>query len=216
MSRFVHEFLAPRYDLERVSKDDGRWYVLPNGKHVRSVTTILDKLNKKDLDRWRERVGIEEATQVSTQAKTRGTAVHELCEKYLLNEENIQKGAMPFNYMTFLNIKKILDKNVKKIYGIEYRLFSEELNCAGTTDLICCWNNSNTVVDFKTSKYQKKEENIRGYFLQSSCYALMAEALYGIKIPNITIIIAVDHEEPVIFEKSKDEFLDDVYEIFKT
>lgn len=215
MSRFVHEFL-PRFEIERITKEDGRWYILPSGKHVRSVTSILDQLKRKSLDRWRERVGIEEANKISTQAKIRGTSVHELCEKYLLNVDDYAEDSMPFNYMSFLGIKPVLDKNVKKVFGIEYRVFSEELNAAGTTDLICCWNNSTSIVDFKTSKYIKKEENIRHYFLQSSCYALMAEALYDIRIPKIVIVMAVDHEQqPLVFEKSKDEYLDEVYDIFK-
>lgn len=211
---FVHEFLSPQYDLERVALPEGRHYKLPSGKLVPSVTTILSKLNSKKLDDWRDRVGEDEANKISTQAKLRGTAVHELCEKYLMNETNIHKGAMPFNYSEFKKIRPLLDKNVGIIYGVEYRLFSEEMEAAGTSDLICKWNGQNAIVDFKTSKYEKKEKDISHYFIQAACYALMVEELYGIEVPRIVIIMTVDHEDPIVFEKEKSDYVHQVRMIF--
>lgn len=211
---FVHDLLSPQYDLERVALPEGRHYKLPSGKLVPSVTTVLSRINSKKLDRWRDRIGEDEANKISTQAKLRGTAVHELCEKYLMNETDIHKGSMPFNYSEFKKIRPILDENVGTIYGIEYRLFSEELEAAGTSDLICQWNGINAVVDFKTSKYEKKEKDIPHYFIQAACYALMAEELYSIQIPKVVIIMTVDHHDPVVFEKDKSDYVHQVKMLF--
>lgn len=211
---FVHRFFSPQYDLERVAMPDGRYYRLPSGKLVPSVTTVLSKLDSKKLDRWRERVGEEEANKISAQARTRGTAVHELCERYLLNEDIDPSSAMPFNFSEFKKLRPILKEHVGLIYGIEYRLFSEELNAAGTSDLICQWKGQNAIVDFKTSKYEKKESDIQHYFIQAACYAMMVEELYLVSIPKIVIMMTVDHDNPVIFEKLKLEYEHKVRSIF--
>lgn len=217
-SRFVHKLLAPEYKLERVQKEDGRYYVLPSGKHVPSVTTVLGRLDTGWLEKWKARVGEEQAERVSTQAKLRGTAIHDLCERYLRNEDTatLKKGAMPINWSDFRKIAKILDENVGEVFGIEYRLFSEELNAAGTSDLIAMWKNTAAIIDFKTSKYEKDSGDIFSYFIQATCYALMVEELYGISIPKIVIIISVDHEpKPLVFERDKAEFIQETLSIFK-
>jgi genome maintenance exonuclease 1 len=217
-SRFVHKPLAPEYKLERVQKEDGRYYVLPSGAHVPSVTTVLGRLDTGWLEKWIARVGKEKAERVSTQAKLRGTAIHDLCEQYLRNEDTatIKKGSMPINWADFRKIAKILDENVGDVYGVEYRLFSEELGAAGTSDLIGTWNGVNAIIDFKTSKYEKDSGDIFSYFIQATCYALMVEELYGLSIPKIVIIISVDHEpKPLIFERDKAEFIEETRSIFK-
>ena len=44
--------------LQRVTKIDGeRYYVTPEGNRYPSVTTVLSEFKKKDLARWRARVG---------------------------------------------------------------------------------------------------------------------------------------------------------------
>ena len=214
-SRFAHEFLSPRYELDCVYKDDGRYYILPNGDHVPSVTTVISKQDGDWLKAWKARVGEDKANRISTQAKLRGTAVHLICEKYLLNDPEYRKGSMSINFSTFKSIRPHLDAHVGDIYGIEYNLFSEELRTAGKSDLLCQWKGANSIVDFKTSKYPKEEDAIQSYFVQATCYALMAEEMYNVSIPNITIIIAVDHEETLIFEKDKREYIKKVHQIFK-
>jgi hypothetical protein len=85
--KFVHNFIhveqSPRVEIDGV-----RHYQTPAGT-FKSVTTILgEKLDKSGLLAWKERVGEEEAARVSTQASRRGTAIHNLAEAYLMNDEN--------------------------------------------------------------------------------------------------------------------------------
>ncbi|MDQ9431506.1 hypothetical protein RF097_10635, partial [Serratia marcescens] len=72
--------------------------------------------------RWKARVGEEEASKVSTQAARRGTAVHNIAERYVLNQNDIFKGEMPFNVGSFQPIKKILDEHVNNVLGVEIPL----------------------------------------------------------------------------------------------
>ena len=197
--------------------DGKRWYTIPGGTKVKSVTTILsEKLDKTGLIEWRNKVGEEEANKISTQAARRGTAIHGIAERYVLNEENYTSGEMPVNIDTFNKIRPILDQHVDNIIGVEFPLYSKLYKAAGRTDLIAEYNGITSIIDFKTSRKNKKEEWIESYFLQTTIYALMFEQLYKIPTPQIVIIIAVDHELPQIYVCKKEKYIDRVLEIFGT
>ncbi len=206
---FVHEFL-PRIELTDTTTDGLRVYNTPKGK-FRSVTTIIgEKSDKSWLKKWRDRVGDAEADQILHQASVRGTAIHNLAEKYVMNDQLWSKGAMPINVMTFKKIAKILDKHVKKVYGIEFPLFSEMFQTAGRTDLPAQWDLNgvlvDAIVDFKTSRGNKTRDDIHGYFIQATVYALMFEELTGKKMPYLVIVMAIDGEDEarVFVEKCRD------------
>lgn len=218
MSRkiFKHSFVEP-FSLTQKNIDGKRFYVLPEGIKLKSVTTVLsEKTDKTALFEWRKRVGDKEANKVSVQAGRRGTSVHGIAERYLLNEENVYKKEMPANIDSFNKIKHIIDKNIDNIYGIELPLFSKTLKAAGKTDLVAYYDNVPSIIDFKTSLKLKKEEWIENYFLQSTAYSMMFESLYKIEVPQIVIMIMVDHEEPQIFIKERKNYVNKVIEIFTT
>lgn len=211
---FKHN-LVPEVDITTETIDGKRYYVLPSGEKFRSVTTVLDgALDKTALMEWKKRVGHEEAQKITTQAARRGTAVHSIAERYVLNEENYLRGAMPSGIDAFKGIQALLDKHVDNILGIELPLYSVALRTAGRCDLIAEFNGIPSVIDFKTSRREKKEEWIESYFLQTTCYSMMFEWIYKIKIPQIAILIAVDHEEPQLFVKDRGEYVNRVLEIF--
>ena len=216
MSRkiFEHAFF-PKIELERVVIDGARHYVTPEGKKYKSVTTILsERTDKTHLLEWRKRVGEAEATKISVQAANRGTAIHNIAEQYLLNETNYPKGVMPANIDTFKKLRPLIDKHIGRIYGLEHFMYSDELKTAGATDCIAEFDGVMSIIDFKTSTKLKKEEWIQNYFLQATAYALMTEERHNVEVPQIAIMIAVDHEEPQLFVKPKSEFISKVREIF--
>lgn len=211
---FKHDFVTPHKLTQKVI-DGKRHYVTEEGLKFKSVTTVLsEKLDKTALFEWRKRVGNEEANKISTQAARRGTAFHGIAERYLLNEEKIFKNEMPINIESFKLIQPILDKNIDNIKGIELPLFSKILKTAGKTDLVADYNGTLSVIDFKTSRKIKKEEWIESYFLQATVYSMMYEYLYKTSVPQIVILISVDHEEPQIFVKDRKDYVNRVIEIF--
>jgi genome maintenance exonuclease 1 len=109
---------------------------------------------------------------------------------------------------TFSSIRSILDTNIGTIYGIEALLYSRLLQAAGTADLLAQYNGVNSIIDFKTSKRIKTEDQIEGYFIQTAAYSIMANEHSGVKFPQIVIIMAVDNEDPIVFvRRSRDYFL---------
>jgi genome maintenance exonuclease 1 len=210
---FEHNLLTlPK--LTRVDGPDGRYYQTPDGD-FKSVTTILsERLDHSAIDAWKKRVGEQEAKKVSQQASTRGTAIHNLAEQYLLNNKDYSKGAMPINVQMFSTIRSILDNNIGTIYGIESLLYSRLLQAAGTADLLAQYNGINSIIDFKTSKRIKTEDQIESYFIQTAAYSLMAAEHSNYNFPQIVILMMVDNEEPLVFIKKARDYFPRVRDIF--
>ena len=214
---FDHRFF-PKFSLERVVIDGKRHYVTPSGGKYKSVTTIIgEKTDKTHLLEWKKRIGEVEAQKISTFAANRGTAVHSICENYLMNEESFPPNTMPANVDTFKQLRPIIDNSIGIVYAIEYFMYSDVLKTAGATDVIAEFNGINSIVDFKTSKKPKKEDWIENYFIQATAYAMMAEERlweYQFKVPQIAVLIAVDHEEPQVFVKPTALYVDKVLKMF--
>jgi len=181
--------------LERTHKPSGRFYVTPEGNSYPSVTTILGEMGDKTaLDEWVKRIGQEEADRQSRYAANRGTIVHELCEKFILNEPVSTRGLMPIPISLFNQFKRQLEANVDNIRGSELYLYSDKLKVAGAADLFADWNGKLSTIDFKTSGKLKKKEWIEGYFLQTALYSYMFWERTGVIANQLVIIIGVEME----------------------
>ena len=197
---FIHEPVDLGYDdLIAVTKDSGRVYTDANNNTYPSITTVLSILSEDAIKAWRERVGEEEASRISETASNRGTAVHDLLERYINNKSDFDRDVEPHIMQSFYDVKPVLDGCLTKVYAQEAGLYSERLGVAGRVDCVGEWNGVNSIIDYKTSKKLKKKEWIDGYFMQSTAYAIMWEERTGIPINQIVVFIAVDNEEPQIF-----------------
>lgn len=201
-------------DLQTVTIEGKRYYQTPEGNRYPSVTTVTGIYNKQVIIEWRKRVGEAEANRISTQASSRGTRMHTLCEKYLLGE-SFNKPMMPDALAMFNKIKPILDDNITDIYGIETPLYSDHLRVAGRVDCIARFAGKRAIVDFKTSGKPKKEEWITNYFMQCAAYAVMFEERTGISIPRLAVVIAVADDEPQVFVKKRDDYIDKFLDLRK-
>lgn len=202
--KHIPDFSLPHLKVEQ--RENGRFYITPEGNAYPSVTTVLGSAGDKQwYEDWIARVGKEEAERITRQAGRRGTAVHEIAEKYLLNDSEYVKGQMPANIVSFKSIKPLLDKHLGLIAGLELPLYSDFLRVAGRSDCIAKWDGIWSIVDFKTSKREKKKDDIHNYFMQASCYSQMFFERTGKMIPQIVIIITVDDSPPQLFvERAKD------------
>ena len=199
-------------ELPSLVRIDGeqRHYLTPTGEKYPSVTTVLDKTSDKShLVKWKARVGEEEAARVTKRATTRGTAVHSLCEKYVLNQPIDISKEMPFNVHMFKQLEKFLHANVNNIRGSESSLYSHKLKVAGSCDLIASYRNHAAIIDFKTSNKLKKLEWIENYFLQCAMYSYMFWEMTQQYHPKLVVAIAVEEEtEAQIFEQDVNDWID--------
>lgn len=202
-------------ELKQMQTDEStgqRFYVTPTGAKLPSVTTVLGHFKKKSIIEWRNRVGATEAQKISTRASMRGTKFHNMMESYLRNEEGFLADVMPDMKQSFFDMRKTLDL-IDNIHYIESPLYSEKLGVAGRTDVIGDYDGVLSIIDFKTSTKQKKEEWIENYFEQGTAYALMYEELIGIPIEQIVILISTDDSnEPQVFVREKYQYIQSLLE----
>ena len=207
MILFIHELV----ELPQLTRLDGevRHYLTPTGEKYPSVTTVLDKTSDKSaLFAWRKRVGEEEANRVSNRATTRGTAIHTLCEKYVLNQPIDISKEMPINVHMFKQLERFLHANVNNIRGSESSLFSHKLKVAGSCDLIANYRNHAAIIDFKTSNKLKRKDWIENYFLQCAMYSFMFWEMTQIYHPKLVVAIAVEEEdEAQVFEENVNDWI---------
>ena len=205
--KFIHEKINMGYEtLDRTDAPDGRRYVTLDGKSYPSVTTVLSLVNRDSIAAWRKRVGEEKANQIGTQAANRGTAVHNIIEKYINNEDT--SDFMPHIQQSLQNLKPLIDKHVTKVFATECPLYSDHLQLAGTCDAIVEWDGIPTIVDWKTSRRPKKKTNISNYFMQLSAYAVMWEERTGMACSNTRIVMDVDNFHPVMYKETRDDWID--------
>lgn len=203
------------FDLNSETTESGRFYTTPTGVRYPSVTTVLSKDTKEGLQKWIDRIGVEEANKIKNRAGNRGTKLHSLCEEYLKGELSKMKMSrlMPFDKMLFQQLYPLLDKHVNNVYCLEQALFSHKYKLAGRVDLIAEWDDEIAVIDFKSSTKEKKEEYILNYFLQCTAYSEMFEEITGKEITKIVVAIATEEQSPQVFIKSKYNYLSELQKV---
>ena len=181
-----------------------RFYVTPEGKKYPSITTVLSGRNSEGLVRWRQSVGNDVANNIMRTAAKRGTAVHTLVENYLNNEELSTQDVLPTALFTIL--KSELD-NINNIRIQEGGLYSDYYGVAGRVDCIADYKGVLSVIDFKTSTKEKKEEWVENYFIQGSAYCEMYEERFDQPIDRVVILIVTEDGAIQTFSKSNDDYL---------
>jgi len=211
MKKFNH-YASSLLDLKTENIDGKRHYITPDGNRYVSITTLLSNLSKAGIQKWRNRVGAEEANRISTKASRQGTGVHSICESYIKNEDGFLDGRMPNEVEMFQSIESLLDC-IDDVHCVEGALYSDELKLAGRTDLIAEFDNQLAVIDYKTSRKIKTWEMCHSYFMQGAFYAMAYEERTGIPINNIVIIMAVENEKPLLFKETKDRWIEPLNEV---
>ena len=202
---FAHAPKDLGYDNLKTQEGVKRLYLTPEGKYP-SITTVLGSLPKPGLDAWRKRVGEEEANRVSKFASTRGTAVHELLERYVDNVEDYIAKAPMHVIANFNEVKDILDERLSLVYGQECALYSKHLGIAGRVDLVGEWDGKPAIIDYKTSSRIKPRKFCYDYFAQEAFYAVAWEERTGQPITQLVTLIAGD-EGAQVFVEHRDEWI---------
>ena len=206
MKTFTHAPIPaeqiPEVFTETINKK--RFYVTPEGNKYPSITSVLSGRAKEGIMAWRKRVGEDVANNIMRTAAKRGTAVHELCEDYLNNNELSNQEVLPLAMFTLL--KPELD-NINNIVMQEGGLYSDKWGIAGRVDCIADYDGKLTVIDFKTSTKEKKEEWIENYFIQCTAYCEMFEERYGRAIDQIAVLIVCEDGGVQTFVKDKKDYL---------
>ena len=193
--------------IQKTRPNGSRTYVTPEGNEYPSVTTILGDKEKPYLDKWRAMLGKDKAGKETKRCADRGSAVHEMAEKYLNNVENCSKGYKPVDVKSFNKMRFALNK-INNIRQQEVGLYSDQFKYAGTVDCVGEFQNVLSIIDFKTSTNNKDYTMIHDYFKQGTAYALAWFELTGEPIEDIVIIIAVERGlAPLVFKEKIENWI---------
>ena len=172
-----------------------------------SISTICSFRNRKSIAEWRARVGDAEANKISKRATTAGTTVHSMIEDYLNNELDLEKyDGKHLAKILFTQAKPMLAR-INNIHFQEAPLYSHEFAIAGRVDCIAEFDGKLSIIDFKTSSKEKKEEWIEGYLVQETGYAKMYEERSGIKVEQIVTLITCQTGDTQVFVKNPDDYV---------
>ena len=209
----------------REAIDGKRHYAIKQEK-LPSVTAILSATQSEEkrdsLQAWRDRVGEAAATKIMNEAANRGTAMHKILEKYILEEgyldlTNVGKQA---HNMAIRVIEQGLC-NLTEYYGTECTLYYPGLY-AGQTDLVAVHKGSDAIIDFKQTNKPKREEWIGDYFLQLGAYAMAHNFVHKTSITKgVVMMCSKDnyYQEFVVegtkFQQYQHDFLRRVNEYYQ-
>ena len=197
--------LKQKYDyqpLSRTSEDGRRLYQTPDGSRVPSVTTVLEKTKpeeaRRGLQQWRNRVGHQQAQQITTEAANRGTKMHTYLERYILEGAAPERSKNPFSWasehMAEVVIAQGLNDRVTEFWGVEIPVYFPGIY-AGTTDGAGIHQGAESILDYKQTNKPKKREWIGDYFLQLAAYALAHNEVHGSRIRKGVILMCVRPEQ---------------------
>lgn len=182
--------------------DGTRYYTTPDGNVYPSITSVLSLQSKAGIEKWKKRIGEEEAAKQSYRAATRGTHMHSIIEYYLKNEyDPLKFKEQPLSQMLFGICKPTLNR-INNIHMQEAPLYSDILKIAGRVDCIAEFDGKLSIIDFKTSKKEKEEKYILNYFVQESAYAAMYYERTNVPIRQIVTIIASECGTCQVFVKN--------------
>ena len=193
--RQVYKYVYP--SSTRASIKGLRHYSLTgdiHGQRLPSVTTVLGQTQSKDkessLQRWRDKVGVEEARRITQEAAARGTAMHLYLEKYCLGEGylDLTDVGNVAKHMAEKIVDRGIDNRLTEIYGNEATLYYPGLY-AGAVDLVGQHDGTMAIIDFKQTNKPKQREWIGDYFLQMAAYGMAHDAVYGTTIEKGVILM---------------------------
>ena len=196
-------------NLERVEKNEMRFYKDSNNDLVPSVTTVLDATSDKSgITQWRRKVGPAQADAIVQESTLIGSAVHEAIENFLLgkswNDFTEDRNGFLAKSISSKFISSCLN-GIDEVWGLESGLILDGLY-AGTADCIGVYKGLPAIIDFKTAKKLKRKDWIEDYFLQCSAYANAHNVMFETSISNL-VILMVDRD--LLFKEfhiKKDEF----------
>lgn len=193
LKKFQHQDLITFDEMETIEGNSQRLYITPGGNFP-SVTTILSILNDGGIERWKQRVGEEEANRIVTEAVNRGNSLHDLSEAYLNNQLTRDKikgtGRVLFN-----RNKKHLDK-IELVIATEVPLYSERYKYAGRVDGIVMMDGELCILDHKNSRnpidlnLHWNRKKLYSYQVQCAAYAIALEEMKGLKATQGRLIVA--------------------------
>ena len=200
----IHSLNLLPTPLARLSRSHGRNYYLDDqGQRLPSVTSILNATKpmvaRQALARWKQRVGVNTAKQISSTASRRGTLTHKQLKDYLLGcPTPCPESVLPY----WRSLESMLPY-LSDVRLVEGTVFHYDLCYAGKVDCVASYHGVPCVLDWKTS--DRPKESIQRLYdnpIQLAAYCGAINHTYadcGIRLTSAMIVVAIPDEDAEIF-----------------
>lgn len=196
----------PHYSAKRVRRNRKMLYEI-EGHCYPGVTSVLNATKpaeaREALQRWRQRVGHEEARRISGRASSAGTRLHKQIAAYL-NDESIDIPAELAGY--WASIEPVLAQ-VEEVLLVEGAVW-HSAGFVGFPDALVVFDGEVHLCDWKTALRPKRKDWVEDYFLQVAAYAEAAAQVYaawGLQVQQGLVAIALDHQPAQLFNLPLDD-----------
>ena len=200
MTSISSEGLLPRYQAKHLKEAGKQYYVSAEGEQFPSVTTILNATKPpEDWDRlmnWKQRVGAEQAAQITQTASRRGTGTHRLIQCYLEGKEvSCSEAIRPY----WDSVQPVL-ASVEAVRLVEGMVVHNDLEYAGVVDCVASYNGMPCICEWKTASKPKRSvgasqseslAHLYDYPLQIAAYWGAVNQLYHLNIQHALLVIAL-------------------------
>ena len=222
-----HKVIRPFAKEEHT--ENGHFYRTNDGNLYTSITTLFKILDPKDwYVHWvnsemkKQNITEEEAKKwcknYSDESMIVGTRLHQMAELYLnnLEQKDIFNGKYEKNPSELFEVLKVwLDENIKEVHGTEFKLYSDELQLAGTVDLVARLKTGEmAIIDFKNSRKPKTPGKIKDahYYEQMCAYSKMWEFCTGEKIEKGIVVVTSWDNKVRAFECNLADYESDLWQ----
>jgi hypothetical protein len=161
----------PLHSPLQVRQGGQQYYVDQQGFRLPSVSTILNATRSREqreaLAQWRQRVGSEAATRISSTASRRGTGTHKQVERYLQGETIV----CPEHVRPYWESLKSVLQSITDVRLVEGTVFHYELGYAGKVDCVASYEDVPCLCEWKTADRPKQTlDHLYDYPLQLVAY----------------------------------------------
>lgn len=193
----------PVYNAKQLRLQGKQYYVDEVGRRLPSVTTILNATRpperREALANWRQRVGVEAATQITTTASRRGTGTHKQIQRYLQGENpTCPEAVRPY----WDSVQPVLQE-LDEVRLVEGTVFHYDLGYAGKVDCVASYRGTPCICEWKTADRPRQElKNLYDHPLQVVAYCGAANWLYEdyqLDLHHALLVVALPDQPAEIF-----------------
>jgi genome maintenance exonuclease 1 len=194
----------PVYQAKSVRDRGQTFFVDQRGLRLPAVTTILNATRPPEdwerLKQWRDRVGHQEANQISSRASRRGTQTHKYLRRFLAGEAIAE---FPDTVQPYWHSLEPVLEQVDAVRLVEGFVFHDTLGYGGKVDCIASYQGVPCLLDWKTADRPKGSvERLYDGPLQLAAYCGAVNQCYqeqGVKLAQAALIVAIAHQPAEVF-----------------
>lgn len=193
----------PRYESKSVREAGKQFYMNSEGTRIPSVTTILNATKPREdrerLLKWQQRIGAEQAAEITKTASQRGTGTHRYIQKYLQGQAvTCPESIRPY----WESVEPVLNA-VEEVRLVEGAVIHDELGYAGVVDCVASYEGVPCLCEWKTSDRPKRTvDRLYDYPLQLVAYCGAANQLYqdyDLNLRHALLVIAIPGAPAEVF-----------------